>query len=322
MITSDDRIEIGESLGSGSYGTVSLCRFVKDEEGKQYAAKRSWSFRELSGKIGVREEESDSSQEQLKRIKEKSFRCQGYLDVEQKALEKILKSCDEQQKAMIPNLVGRFKDSSSDEYEWIVFELIESRIGKPARCLKELMFLDWIDQKKRQTMNEDAHPLIKIRKELGMDDSADFTETLDKILIGILRTIIPVHESNIVHRDIKPENILVGGEQDFVLIDFGSAADIDDMRRNALNTMFQNQVTTLSPIYAAPEEFVEWDKNPKAFDVFSTALVFCQLLFNLLDDRTDAGFRQQVEEAEFDLDLWLERELEASLIPVSLLKFI
>jgi len=45
--------------------------------------------------------------------------------------------------------------------------------------------------------------------------------------------------------------------------------------------------------------------------------VFCQLLFNLLDDRTDAAFRQQLEDAEFDLDTWLERELQASLRPVS-----
>ena len=45
--------------------------------------------------------------------------------------------------------------------------------------------------------------------------------------------------------------------------------------------------------------------------------MFCQLLFNLLDDRTDAAFRQQLEDAEFDLDIWLERESQASLRPVS-----
>ena len=52
------------------------------------------------------------------------------------------------------------------------------------------------------------------------------------------------------------------------------------------------------------------------FDVFSVALVFCQLLFNLLDDRTDVAFRRQLTVAEYDLDLWLECELEAELSPV------
>lgn len=59
-------------------------------------------------------------------------------------------------------------------------------------------------------------------------------------------------------------------------------------------------------------------RSPLNFDVFSIGLVFCQLLFNLLDDRTDAGFRQQLEDADYDLDLWLERELQATLRPVSL----
>ena len=41
----------------------------------------------------------------------------------------------------------------------------------------------------------------------------------------------------------------------------------------------------------------------------------CQLLFNLLDERTDAGFHQQIENMGYDLDLWLERELGAKLRP-------
>lgn len=53
------------------------------------------------------------------------------------------------------------------------------------------------------------------------------------------------------------------------------------------------------------------------FDVFSAGLIFCQLLFNLLDERTDAAFRQQLQESNFNLDLWLERELQSSIRPVS-----
>jgi hypothetical protein len=52
------------------------------------------------------------------------------------------------------------------------------------------------------------------------------------------------------------------------------------------------------------------------FDVFSAALIMCQLLFNLLDERTDAGFTQQLREANYDLDTWLENSLRAELRPL------
>lgn len=325
LLTSEDRIKIGKTIGYGSYGTVSICQFVKDgEEGEEFIAKRSWSLQELSDKTKKGEKDDqrqDASSQKL--LKDRWIRCKGYLDVEQKAMEKILTSTSGSNATNVPHLVGRFKDDSSDGFEWIVFEAVKSRYGKIARCLKQLMFLDWMDQKSNQKNSEETHPLSLIQKELGMEESATFGDTLDRILLGLLEALIPVHDSNIVHRDIKPDNILVGGSGlDFVLIDFGSAGDVDEMRKNALSSIFENQIVTLSPIYAAPEIYVEWDKNPKSFDVFSTGLVFCQLLFNLLDDRTDAGFRQQLEQADFDLDLWLERELQASLIPVSSFAFV
>ena len=60
------------------------------------------------------------------------------------------------------------------------------------------------------------------------------------------------------------------------------------------------------------------NREALTFDVFSAGLIFCQLLFNLLDQRTDAAFRQQLEESNYDLDLWLERELQSTARPVSL----
>jgi hypothetical protein len=57
---------------------------------------------------------------------------------------------------------------------------------------------------------------------------------------------------------------------------------------------------------------------PYQFDVFSAALIICQLLFNYLDERTDAGFHQQLEDANWDLDLWLSRELGSKVRPAGL----
>lgn len=61
-------------------------------------------------------------------------------------------------------------------------------------------------------------------------------------------------------------------------------------------------IVALSPVFAAPETFVKVDESPTSFDVFLAALVMCQLLFNLLDERTDAGFYQQLKDAEYNLD--------------------
>jgi serine/threonine protein kinase len=77
-------------------------------------------------------------------------------------------------------------------------------------------------------------------------------------------------------------------------------------------------IVALSPVYAAPETFVKVDENPTSFDVFSAALIMCQLLFNLLDERTDAGFCQQLKDVEYNLDSWLEIELAATLRPAGL----
>jgi len=60
------------------------------------------------------------------------------------------------------------------------------------------------------------------------------------------------------------------------------------------------------------------NRNPLQFDVFSIAMIFCQLLFNLLDERTDAAFRQQLLESNYDLDTWLARELSSTIRPVGL----
>lgn len=41
-------------------------------------------------------------------------------------------------------------------------------------------------------------------------------------------------------------------------------------------------------------------------------------MFNLLDERTDAGFHQQLEDANWDLDTWLSRELGSKVRPAGL----
>ena len=102
---------------------------------------------------------------------------------------------------------------------------------------------------------------------------------------------------------MKPGNLLCDGvHQRLRLIDFGSAADLDPSpiprgQGNALDHLFSGGSTrvgydegiaAISPVYSAPETFVKLDANPLAFDVFSAGLIMCQLLFNLLDERSES----------------------------------
>lgn len=112
------------------------------------------------------------------------------------------------------------------------------------------------------------------------------------------------------------------------LIDFGSAADLDPSQASlSASNIFSGGkvrvgldegIVALSPVYAAPETFIKVDDNPTSFDVFSSALIICQLLFNLFDERTDAGFYQQLKDVEYSLDSWLENQLKAKLRPAGL----
>mmetsp|Transcript_27685 Transcript_27685/g.55955 ORF Transcript_27685/g.55955 Transcript_27685/m.55955 type:complete len:748 (+) Transcript_27685:459-2702(+) len=253
----------------------------------------------------------------------------------------------------VPKLVGTYPDE--DKRDWLVFDLIERRTSSsssskdsvnpgdaptPALALSDILEQDWIDQHRQDDGDPNAHHhLSLLQKELGMDEGATFADTLDRVFVELLRAVSAVNEANIVHRDVKPGNLLVtsggGGERGgasgggFVLIDFGSAADIDPPANGNAASAFSSAIgggggrvglddegrVALSPIYAAPEMFVRWDRAPMNFDSFSTALVFAQLLFNLLDERADASFRQQLEDCDFNLDACLQRKLSGELLP-------
>jgi len=222
--------------------------------------------------------------------------------------------------APIPSYKGTFKDSKG--YKWMVFGLISQSGFKdnPAPSLDDVMKLDWKDQHtSKSSSTEDHHHLYMIQKELGMKEDATFADVLDIMFGSLLRAISFVHDQNMVHRDVKPSNLLLdAATQSLKLIDFGSAADMDTDASSKGWFGFKKERVGLedpgrvavSPIYSAPEVFIQPDRAPFAFDVFSSGLILCQLVFNLLDERTDAGFHQQIiDEANCDLDIWLDRNM-------------
>jgi serine/threonine protein kinase len=174
------------------------------------------------------------------------------------------------------------------------------------------------DQADRRLHNE--HHLYLTSQALGLlPEEASLASTLDVLVGNLLEAVAFVHSHSIVHRDIKPSNCLISSQwKRLVLIDFGSAADLSTAGVLRGNVGLSNNRVAVSPIYAAPEVFVEASRCEEAlkFDCFSVGLLISQLLFQYLEERTESGFRQQLEQAQWDLDVWLQRTLQSKVRPI------
>lgn len=311
-------------------------------------AKRAWTKQELQQRM------SKEKQNDEKYLKEKSKRCDYYFQVEQHCFEKLMLSETETEtddsSLQIPKLLGVYKNSiavgeegESQQYSWMVFELIQgftnndddnSKEVKIAKTLQDMITSDWKDQHTNTNNNKDDeshhhHHLYQVQKELGLSfpsSSSSLEQTLDHIFLSLLNVLDQIHSFNIVHRDIKPSNLLCDpNTQNLILIDFGSAGDLDPIEsktqtwwlggKNSQVGLEDDSIVAISPMYCAPELFIQAHKSPLNYDVYSAALIFCQLLFNLLEERQDASFHQQLSSKEeginHDLDVWLQMELKA-----------
>lgn len=338
-LSSYNTLEILDQIGAGSYGVVHRTTLIpknKDSSSsvpRNCVAKRAWTLEELQTK-------NKDGKLSDKELRELSERCQYYLDVEKHCLEKLNQdenSDNDGNVRYVPKLLGEYADNTKEHGDWLVFDLIESSssssdgdISEPAKTLEDVLELDWIDQHEQDDADPTSHHhLYMLQKELGMVEESTFADVLDETLLQLFQTISHVNDANIVHRDIKPGNLLVTSDNGFVLIDFGSAADLDPPSKKSVGSAFSSMIgggggrvglnddgcVAVSPIYSAPETYIKLLKAPANFDSFSTALVFCQLLFNLLDERSDASFRGQLEDVEYDLDSWLQREMNSDFRP-------
>jgi tRNA A-37 threonylcarbamoyl transferase component Bud32/tetratricopeptide (TPR) repeat protein len=89
-----------------------------------------------------------------------------------------------------------------------------------------------------------------------------------RIMAEVLDALTAVHAQRVVHRDLKPENIvLTGPDERAVLIDFGSAASLDD----------EHDILAGTPQYVAPE-LLRGERASAQSDLYSWGLVLRECL--------------------------------------------
>mgnify|MGYP003331122944 CR=1 FL=1 len=106
-------------------------------------------------------------------------------------------------------------------------------------------------------------------------------QEIDSILKPMLDGLEQVHEAGFLHRDIKPANILLTGETDIKISDFGAAL---------MASGEQTQVAGIgSPAYMSPQQIKEHPLNHQT-DIYSLGVVMYQLLTGTLPFQATNNF--------------------------------
>ena len=115
-------------------------------------------------------------------------------------------------------------------------------------------------------MDTDLHRVIRTQK-LSIDHCQYF-------IYQTLRGLKAIHAVDVIHRDLKPSNLLLNGNCDLKICDFGLArhlADVDDQRG-----MMTEYVATRW--YRAPEIMLTFKQYTTSIDVWSVGCILAELL--------------------------------------------
>jgi len=118
-----------------------------------------------------------------------------------------------------------------------------------------------------ELMDTDLHQIIASPQPLTDDHCQYF-------LYQILRGLKYIHSAHVLHRDLKPSNLLLNGNCDLKVCDFGLAR-VAHPEENHAGFMTEYVATRW---YRAPEIMLSWKEYTKAIDVWSVGCIFAELL--------------------------------------------
>jgi tetratricopeptide (TPR) repeat protein/predicted Ser/Thr protein kinase len=112
---------------------------------------------------------------------------------------------------------------------------------------------------------EDLHHLLMREGRLPL-------ERMLKITRQLCAALEAAHHEGVVHRDLKPQNIMLGGDDQVFVSDFGLAKSL-----GAVNSMTQSGEMLGTPRYMAPEQ-VEAKSVDARTDIYALGLIFYEMV--------------------------------------------
>lgn len=115
-----------------------------------------------------------------------------------------------------------------------------------------------------ELMDTDLHQIISSNQGLTDDHCQYFT-------YQILRALKHIHSANVFHRDLKPSNILLNGNCDLKICDFGLARVVPELQGNLT-------AYVATRWYRAPEIMLSWREYTNAVDMWSVGCILAEIL--------------------------------------------
>jgi eukaryotic-like serine/threonine-protein kinase len=117
------------------------------------------------------------------------------------------------------------------------------------------------------------------QQQLSVDDRL-------RLFLQVVRAVAYVHSHGVVHRDLKPSNVLVSGDGQAHVLDFGIACNLQTAGQGESTASSERSLT---PAYASPEQ-IRGAGNSFASDIYSLGVMLFELLTGQLPHARETGF--------------------------------